>query len=209
MKTLLKVAAFVVGSLCFAPLNYAEPVSSQPFGQTHAGQDVQIYTLRNDTGIEARITNYGGIIVSLKVPDKNGHADDIVMGFDKLDDYLTPAYLKAKPFFGALIGRYANRIAKGSFTLDGKTAQLSINNGPNTLHGGTRGFDQRVWTAHAGSGTTPTLDLSYESADGEEGFPGKVTDKGGLHAGRLGTQDRAHGDHRQAHGDQPDESLVF
>ena len=178
MQNPLKIAAaFVVWSLGVAPLAHAEPVSSQPFGQTHSGQPVQIYTLHSDTGVEARITNYGGIVVSLKVPDKNGHADDIVMGFDKLDDYLTPAYLKAKPFFGALIGRYANRIAKGQFTLDGKMYQLSINNGPNTLHGGTRGFDQRVWEAHAGTGATPTLELSYESADGEEGFPGKVLAK--------------------------------
>ena len=177
MQKPLSIAAFVVTSLGIAALADAEPVSSEPFGQTHPGQPVQIYTLRNDTGIEARITNYGGIIVSLKVPDKNGRADDIVMGFDKLDDYLAPAYLKAAPYFGALIGRYANRIAKGQFTLDGKTYQLPINNGPNTLHGGKRGFDQRVWTAREGKGTTPTLDLSYESADGEEGFPGKVSVK--------------------------------
>ena len=168
-------AALAVWGLSVAPSTHAAPISSQPFGQTPSGQPVQIYTLRSDTGIEARITNYGGIVVSLKVPDKDGHADDIVMGFDKLDDYLAPAYLKANPFFGALIGRYANRIAKGQFTLDGKTSQLSINNGPNTLHGGTRGFDQRVWDAHAGSGAT--LDLIYESADGEEGFPGKVKAK--------------------------------
>ncbi len=176
-KPLRIAAAFVVTSLGIAVLAHAEPVSSQPFGQTHSGQPVQIYTLRNDTGIEARITNYGGTIVSLKVPDKNGHADDIVLGFDKLDDYLAPAYLKAAPYFGALIGRYANRIAKGQFTLDGKTYQLPINNGANTLHGGKRGFDQRVWTAQEGKGATPTLDLSYESADGEEGFPGKVNVK--------------------------------
>ena len=178
MQAPLKVAAaLVVGNLCIATLAQAELVSSQPFGQTYSRQPVQIYTLRSDTGIEARITNYGGTLVSLKVPDKNGHPDDIVMGFDKLDDYLTPAYLTAKPYFGALIGRYANRIAKGRFTLDGKTAQLSINDGPNTLHGGTRGFDQRVWEAHEGGGATPTLNLSYESADGEEGFPGKVSVK--------------------------------
>ena len=178
MRTSLKTAATAALAGCLGILTArAGAIRSEPFGQTPSGQPVQIYTLQSDTGIEARITNYGGIIVSLKVPDKDGRADDIVMGFDKLDGYLTPAYLKAKPFFGALIGRYANRINKGRFSLDGKEFQLSINNAPNTLHGGARGFDQRVWQAREVEGTVPTLELTYESADGEEGFPGKLSVK--------------------------------
>ena len=151
------------------------PVNGEPFGKTRTGEDVQIYTLKNDAGDEARITNYGGILVSLKAPDKNGHLDDVVLGFDKLDGYLDEDYLNSIPYFGATIGRYANRIGKAQFTLDGKTYHLTANNGANTLHGGKRGFEQHVWTAHAPEGQPGVLELSYVSADGEEGFPGKVT----------------------------------
>ena len=136
---------------------------------------MQIYTLKNDDGYEAWITNYGGVLVSLKTPDKNGHFDDVVLGFDKLADYLAEDYLNSIPYFGATIGRYANRIGKAQFTLDGKTYHLTANNGANTLHGGKQGFEQRVWTAHQPEGQPDVLELSYVSADGEEGFPGKVT----------------------------------
>lgn len=154
----------------------ADTVKSEPFGHTKDGIAVEIYTLRNSAGCEARITNYGGIVVSLKVPDKKGHLDDVVMGFDKLDGYLTPAYAKNNPYFGALIGRYGNRIDKGRFVLEGNECRVGINNGNNSLHGGNVGFNQRVWSARPVVGTTgATLELHYVSMDGEEGFPGTLT----------------------------------
>jgi aldose 1-epimerase len=151
-------------------------VSEAPFGKMPDGTPVEIYTLRNRNGMEARIMTYGGIVQSLKVPDKNGKLGDVVLGFDSLDGYLSPAYLKANPFFGALIGRYANRIANGKFTLDGQEYTLPINDPPNCLHGGTRGFDKRVWkVVKADVGPHgPRLELSYLSKDGEEGFPGDL-----------------------------------
>ena len=117
-------------------------ISRAPFGKTTNGTPVEIYTLRNSHGMEARIMTYGGILVSLKVPDKNGKLDDVVLGYDSLD-----GYLKSSPYFGALIGRYGNRIAGGKFTLEGKAYTLATNNGPNSLHGGIKGFDKVVWKA--------------------------------------------------------------
>src|SRR5262249_705202 len=108
------------------------------FGKTKDGQGVELYTLTNANGVEARITTYGGIVVSLKTPDRAGKMDDIVLGFDSLDEYL-----KGHPFLGALAGRYANRIAKGRFTLDGVEYKLAVNNGENHLHGGEIGFRER------------------------------------------------------------------
>ena len=116
-------------------------VTKASFGKTAAGENVDLYTLRNANGVEAKITNYGGIVVSLKVPDRNGKFDDVVLGFNDLD-----SYLKGHPYFGALIGRYGNRIAKGRFTLNGVEYKLAVNNGENTLHGGIKGFDKVVWT---------------------------------------------------------------
>jgi aldose 1-epimerase len=145
-------------------------IDKQPFGTTTNGEAVDIYTLRNDKGAEARIMTYGGIVVSLKMPDKNGHFDDVVLGCDTLEPYLTKT-----PYFGALIGRYGNRIGGAKFTLDGATCTLDKNDGPNMLHGGFKGFDKRVWTAHAQeSGDGPQLVLNYLSKDGEEGFPGNL-----------------------------------
>jgi aldose 1-epimerase len=147
--------------------------SPKAFGVTQDGTPVTIYTLRNKNGMEARIMTYGGIIQSLKVPDKNGKFGDVVLGYDTLDGYLTNS-----PYFGALIGRYGNRIAQGHFTLDGVTYTLATNNYPNTLHGGVKGFDKRVWQAQPGhSDKGPTLELTYVSHDGEEGFPGTLTVK--------------------------------
>ena len=148
-------------------------ITVQPFGKTKEGTPVEIYTLRNARGCEARISNYGGIVVSLTVPDRNGKLDDVLLGFDTL-----PEYEANSPYFGALIGRYGNRIARGKFTLDGKDYTLAINDPPNTLHGGKVGFDKRVWQATEGSSSEgPTLTLRYTSKDGEEGYPGtlKVT----------------------------------
>ena len=146
-------------------------LTSEPWGKTAAGDAVELYTLTNAKGVEARITTYGGIVVSLKVPDRTGMMGDVVNGFDSLDGYLqTPP----PPFFGALIGRYGNRIGKGKFTLDGKKYTLAKNdNGINHLHGGLRGFDKMVWKAKEGAGQS--LELTYLSKDGEEGYPGNLT----------------------------------
>jgi aldose 1-epimerase len=147
-------------------------IDKQSFGQTADGTAVDIYTLKNTAGAEVRITNYGGIVVSLKVPDKNGKFDDVVLGYDNLDGYLK----NNSPYMGALIGRYANRIAKGKFSLNGKQYQLAVNNGPNHLHGGIKGFDKVVWTAkplRVANGAA--LKLTYVSKDGEENYPGNLT----------------------------------
>jgi aldose 1-epimerase len=146
-------------------------VTQAPFG-TYDGQPVNIYTLRNAKGAEARIINYGGIVVSLKVPDKSGNLGDVVLGYDNLADYTkTPP----PPYFGALIGRYGNRIAKAKFSLDGATYSLPANDGANSLHGGTKGFDKRVWHAEGfDSPMGPQLILTYLSKDGEEGYPGNL-----------------------------------
>ncbi|HVG37999.1 MAG TPA: aldose epimerase family protein [Pyrinomonadaceae bacterium] len=147
------------------------PIKKESFGKTADGEAVDIYTLTNARNIEARIMTYGGIVVSLKTPDRNGKVEDVVLGFDNLD-----GYLKGHPFFGALVGRYANRIAKGRFTLNGVEYKLAQNNNGNSLHGGERGFDKRVWTAkEVGGAEGPGLELTYVSKDGEEGYPGTLT----------------------------------
>ncbi len=142
------------------------------FGKTADGRDVEIYTLKNRGGAEARVINYGGIVVSLKVPDREGRLADVVLGFDDVAGY------EGAPstYLGALIGRYGNRIAKGRFTLNGVEYKLATNNGPNHLHGGVRGFDKVLWTvrplkARGGS----ALELTYVSRDGEEGYPGTLS----------------------------------
>ena len=146
-------------------------VTDKPFGTTPDGQPVTIYTLTNSSGMEVRVMTYGGVVVSLKVPDRNGVLDDVVLGYDSL-----AGYLRSSPYFGAIVGRYANRIAKGRFTVAGRTYQLALNNAPNALHGGVRGFDKVVWTAvpipptDSGVGVS----LTYVSPNGEEGYPGTV-----------------------------------
>ena len=145
-------------------------VTKHAFGKTAKGEAVDLYTLKNKNGTEIAITNYGGVVVSLKTVDKLGRLANIALGFDKFEGYLTPP-----PYFGAIIGRYGNRIAKGKFTLDGKEYTLARNDGANTLHGGTEGFDKKVWTAQSQS--TPesqSLVLKYTSKDGEEGYPGTL-----------------------------------
>lgn len=137
---------------------------------TADGKPVELYTLKNSKGAEAKITTYGGIITSLKVPDRSGNLDDVVLGYDTLEGYLIN---KGNPYFGALIGRYGNRIGGAKFTLDGQTFKLPANNGPNTLHGGRKGFDKVVWTAKPISSSK--LELTYVSKDGEEGFPGTLS----------------------------------
>ena len=139
------------------------------WGKTPEGESVDLYTLRNAKGSEVGITTYGGTVVSLKVPDRSGGMGDVVAGFDSLDGYLKPP-----PYFGAIIGRYGNRIGRARFSLNGMEYKLAKNDGENHLHGGIRGFDKRVWTAKL---LTPprSLELTYLSKDGEEGYPGNLS----------------------------------
>jgi aldose 1-epimerase len=141
-------------------------VTKQPFGKTPDGTSVDVYTLK-DGALEARIITYGGIVISLKVPDKSGKSADVVLGYDSLDGYLAKS-----PYFGAIIGRYGNRIAGGKFTLDGKTYSIPPNDGPNALHGGPRGFDKVVWKAKQ---IPHGIELSHVSPDGDQGFPGTLS----------------------------------
>jgi aldose 1-epimerase len=135
------------------------------------GANVEIYTLTNANGMEARITNYGATLVSLKVPDRNGVLTDVVFGFDTVDGYTqTPA----PPYFGATIGRYGNRIGGAKFSLDGKTYALDKNDGANSLHGGKHGFDKVIWTAKP-SADGQAISFAYVSKDGEGGYPGNLT----------------------------------
>ena len=149
----------------------AAPVAETAFGALPDGTPVKLFTLTNHAGVEARIINYGAIVVSLKVPDRNGKLHDVVLGYDDL-----AGYLKDKAFLGATVGRYANRIAAGKFTLDGKSYQLTVNDGPNHLHGGPGGVYKRVWAAEpVRDSQDPSVKLTYVSPAGEEGYPGKVT----------------------------------
>ena len=176
-KSVVLCAALALGALSCgktetspAPTAAVPNVTKKPFGQTADGQAVELYTLKNANGVEASIMTLGAILVSFKAPDKNGSFGDIVLGFDSLEGYLKP-----NPYFGAVVGRYGNRIAKGRFTLNGKTYKLAVNNGPNSLHGGIKGFDKVVWTGRAiESGEKPGVELKYLSKDGEEGYPGNL-----------------------------------
>jgi aldose 1-epimerase len=151
----------------------AQKISKESFGKTADGASVDLYTLTNRNGMEAKITNYGGIVTTLTAPDRNNKYADVVLGFNDLE-----SYLKGGPYFGALIGRYGNRIAKGRFTLDGVEYKLAVNNGENHLHGGIKGFDKVVWTAQSmKTKLGPALSLTYLSKDMEEGYPGNLTVK--------------------------------
>src|SRR5829696_6867062 len=145
-------------------------ITKTSFGKTSTGEAVDLYTLRNANGVEATITNYGGIVVSLQVPDRNGKLGDVVLGFSDLESYTKPG-----PYFGATIGRYGNRIAKGRFKLKGVEYKLAVNNGENHLHGGIKGFDKVVWTGREiKTKAGPAVVLTYLSKDGEEGYPGNL-----------------------------------
>jgi aldose 1-epimerase len=161
------LAAALVG--CSTPPHAVAPAKQAQtlWGKTADGASVELYTLANAKGAEARIITYGGIVVSLKVPDRSGVLGDVVAGFENLDGYLTPA-----PYFGALIGRYGNRIGGAKFSLNGTEYRLPKNDGGNQLHGGPRGFDKRLW--HAKMQSPQSLELSYLSKDGEEGYPGNL-----------------------------------
>ncbi|MGN7990376.1 aldose epimerase family protein [Pedobacter sp. 22226] len=169
-----------------------EQIDSSKYASTIDGKSVKLYTLKNKKGASVSITNYGGRIVSLLVPDKNNKLTDVVLGYDSLGAYRK----KGEPFFGALIGRYGNRIGKGKFTLDGKEYHLQLNDGVNTLHGGNDGFFSKVWDAKQDG---QKLALSYVSKDGEAGYPGKLdvkviytlTDDNALQIDYLATTDKA------------------
>lgn len=142
-------------------------IQKASFGRLPDGTAVDLYTLTNASGVVAKIANYGTIITELHVPDRQGNPADVVLGFDNLGQYL-----KGHPYFGCTVGRVANRIAQGRFTLDGKVYQLAVNNGPNHLHGGIKGFDKAVWEAQPRGQTA--IEFRYTSADGEESYPGKL-----------------------------------
>jgi aldose 1-epimerase len=169
--TFALLGTFTFACLAQAPAKKGKPaVTKKAFGKTAGGQAVDLYTLTNSNGMSASIMTYGGALVTLTAPDRNGKFGDVILGMDDV-----AAYEKQTAFFGALIGRYGNRIGKAQFTLDGKTYKLPANDNGNTLHGGPQGFDKRVWTAKPGNGAE--LELTYVSKDGEEGFPGTLTAK--------------------------------
>lgn len=147
-------------------------IKKEKFGMVD-GKQADLYTLENARGMVVKITNYGGIIQTLTAPDRNGKYEDVVLGYDRLQQYVDNS-----PYFGAIIGRYGNRIAKGRFTLNGVEYKLATNNGPNSLHGGIKGFDKRVWKAKPfETDSTVGLELTYLSKDGEEGYPGNLNVK--------------------------------
>ena len=172
------IARLVAAALCLASTLFASAgtpsVTITSFGKLRDGREVSLYSLVNANGLKVDVSNYGGIVVRLVVPDRSGRFDDVVLGYNTLDEYL-----KATPYFGAIVGRYGNRIAQGKFTLDGRTHTLATNNKPGGipchLHGGKVGFDKVLWSAEplllAG---TPGLKLRYLSKDGEEGYPGNL-----------------------------------
>jgi aldose 1-epimerase len=174
-RTVVSVLAVALLSACGPsrpPEESKAKMKSQPFGKTASGEAVELYTLTNSKGMEANIATYGGTVVSLKIPGGSGPTD-VVLGFDNLD-----GYLKGSPYFGALIGRYGNRIGNARFTLDGHTYELAKNDGKNHLHGGLKGFDKMVWKARDASGAAgQALERTYLSKDGEEGYPGNLNAK--------------------------------
>jgi aldose 1-epimerase len=172
VAVLAVVVALLAGSASAAPREHRPTITKELFGFTPDHQRVDRYTLTNSSGMQVRIITYGGIVQSIRVPDRHGRMANVALGFATLDDYISTGN---SPYFGALIGRYANRIAKGTFTLDGVTYHLPINNPPNSLHGGTVGFDKRVWRATPLQGRhTVGLELRLTSPDGDQGYPGTL-----------------------------------
>ncbi|WP_242919935.1 aldose epimerase family protein [Pontibacter liquoris] len=148
-------------------------IKKEPFGTTQDGQQVSLYTLTNKNGMQVKISDFGGIITSIITPDRDGNMGDVVLGFDSISGYQSPAYAKSGPYFGAIIGRYGNRIANGKFQLEGTQYSLATNNGPNSLHGGTKGFDKVIWHVEPMADQN-ALKLTYTSKDMEEGYPGNL-----------------------------------
>jgi len=162
---------FAVAAQDATPSPMAGGVTVEPFGKTEDGEDVDLYTLTNANGMVVTVITYGGIVQKVLVPDRDGNLTNVTLGFETLDGYLA-----GHPYFGSITGRYANRIARGSFTIEGVTYRLALNNGENTLHGGLVGFDKVVWDAADTSGPDgPAITLSRTSPDGEEGYPGNLT----------------------------------
>lgn len=170
------IASWFVGSISFAQASSPvgeHAIKREAFGRTPDGNAVDVYTLTNSHGLEVRVMTFGAIVLSLRVPDRNGSLDDVVLGFGSLEPYFSN-----DPHFGSIIGRYGNRIANGNFALDGVEYTLPKNDGPNTLHGGVRGFDKVIWQAEeAENKGSIALVLRYTSKDGEEGFPGNLKTK--------------------------------
>jgi aldose 1-epimerase len=171
----------------------AAKANSKAFGKTKTGDQMDLYTLTNKSGMEAAITNYGGIVVSLKVPDRKGQLGDVVLGFDTAD-----GYLGEHPYFGSIVGRYGNRIGNAKFSLNGTEYKLAANNNGHHLHGGVEGFNRKLWKATPGTGAEPSLALTYLSKDMEEGYPGNLsvtvtytlTDRNELRIDYLATTDK-------------------
>lgn len=170
LLVILLAAAIPIASAQDATPTADSTITSEEWGEVD-GEQVMLFTLTNANGMEVKITNYGGIITSVVVPDRDGNLDNVTLGFDNLD-----AYVAGHPYFGNITGRYANRIARGTFTIDGEIYYLALNNGPNTLHGGDKGFDKVVWAAEEVSGDGEVgVKLSRVSPDMEEGYPGNLT----------------------------------
>jgi aldose 1-epimerase len=171
----------------------AAKANTKAFGKTKTGDQMDLYTLTNKSGMEAAITNYGGIVVSLKVPDRKGQLGDVVLGFDTAD-----GYLGEHPYFGSIVGRYGNRIGNAKFSLNGTEYKLAANNNGHHLHGGVEGFNRKLWKATPGTGAEPSLALTYLSKDMEEGYPGNLsvtvtytlTDRNELRIDYLATTDK-------------------
>ncbi len=200
LKSLLFPITLSVASVCLSALGGSPAtIKMKSFGQTENGTETTLYSLTNANGIKADITNYGGIVVRLVVPDRYGNMDDVVLGYNTLDEYL-----RDSSYFGCIVGRVGNRIAEGKFELDGKTYELVTNNSPADipchLHGGTVGFNKVVWQAEPFlENNTPGLKLQYLSKDGEEGYPGnldltvwyRLTNDNALQIDYLATTDKA------------------
>jgi aldose 1-epimerase len=167
-KALLISTAFIGATA--AKTFASDSVTSSHFGKTSGGDAVILYTLKNKSGLSVSIMNYGATIVDILAPDRHGKFADIALGFDTFAPYPTQS-----PYFGAIVGRYGNRIARGKFTLDGKTYHLAVNNGVNALHGGIHGFDKQIWKAEVVSQDPPSIKFSRVSKDGEENYPGNLT----------------------------------
>ena len=172
MTKLILTTIAILGTALSAPLIAQKKmtIETEPFGKTKDGVSVNLYTLTNANGAAVKITNYGGIVTELHVPDKAGKLGDVVLGYDKVEDYIA-----GSPYFGCITGRYCNRIAKGKFSIDDKEYTLATNNGDNHLHGGEVGFDKKVWNAATvKNADSLSLVLTYRSVDGEEGYPGNL-----------------------------------